>query len=193
MSIVLGIDPGAKGAFAMYDTVSRTIAGRIEDMPTWYQLVGKKKRLRIDAVAVMELAATFEMIGVELAVMEAVGGRGNQPGSSGFVFGYGVGLVYMSLIASRIPIETVAPQTWKRLLNVPGKEKADDTAILARADEMFPEARAQFRGPRGGKMLDRAEAAMLARYGADHILPNLELIDGGKVQEDIYRRADTGA
>ncbi len=169
MSLVLGIDPGSGGAFALYDTKTRRIIG-IEDMPVWYQRVGKSKRKRVDAITLAEMFSIYELLGIDLVVLEAVGGRGKQPGSSGFVFGFSVGLVYMAMITSRLVIETVPPATWKKLLNVPGKTKADDTAILARADELFPEDRALFRGKNGGKRIDRAEAAMMAKFGADHVL-----------------------
>ena len=74
--MVLGIDPGAKGAFAVYDTTTRRIVGDVEDCPLWYQTVGKRKRLRVDTLALADMFDTYAMMGVELIVMEAVGGRG---------------------------------------------------------------------------------------------------------------------
>ena len=134
MTLILGVDPGAGGAFAVYDSDTRKLLG-IDDMPIWYQAVGKRKRKRVDALALADMFDLYEIMGVELVVMEAVGGRTGQSASAGFVFGYGVGLIYMAALYSRIVIETVPPGTWKKVMNVPGKSKADDSAIIARADE----------------------------------------------------------
>ncbi len=170
MSLVLGIDPGHSGAFAVYDTDAQRIA-TMDDMPTWYQTVTKqRKRPRIDALAVADYFDTFEMMGVALIVLEAVGGRPSQGAGAAYVFGYGVGLLYMAGIYSRIPIETVPPATWKKLMGIQGKGKADDSAIMQRANELFPLDRDKFLTPRGGKRVDRAEAAMLAKYGGDYVL-----------------------
>lgn len=192
MTLVLGIDPGSSGAFAVYDTASRALVGEVYDMPIWWQTVGKRKRKRVDALAIADLMDEFEVMGVELIVMEAVGGRGGESGSGAFAFGYGVGVLYMACFYSGIVIETVPPQTWKQILNVPGKSKADDSAIMARANELFPQDRDKFKGPKGGKKLDRAEAAMIAKFGGDVILDTLN------PQKDVelriaYAHADTGA
>jgi len=192
MTLVLGIDPGSSGAFAVYNTKTRTLVGDVIDTPTWFQTVGKKKRPRIDALAIADMFDTYVLMDVELVVMEAVGGRTGQSASAGFAFGYGVGITYMAAFYSGIVIETVPPQTWKQMLNVPGKSKADDTAILARADELFPHDRQQFRGPNGGKKIDRAEAAMIAKFGGDVILPTLQNTPGVELRL-AYRAADTGA
>lgn len=171
MTLVLGVDPGAHGAFAVVDSQTRKLVS-VRRMPTWVQVVGSRgsKRERIDPIALAEMFETFKLMGVGLIVQEAVGGYGKQPGSSGFVFGFGVGLVYMSAVYMQLPMETVAPQTWKAMLRVPGKNKADDTAIVQRACELFPDSRADFHGARGGKLVDVAEAAMIGLWGVDHVL-----------------------
>lgn len=190
MTLILGIDPGAHGALATYDTATNRLSGPVLDMPTWHQQIGRTKRLRIDAVELAEMFDMFALMGIELIVMEAVGGYGNQPGSAGFTFGYGVGMVYMAAIYSRIPIETVTPSVWKQMMNVPGKKKATDDAIMQRANELFPHDRVHFQGKRGGKLIDRAEAAMIAAYGGKFLYPHLsKSIDF----ETLVRNADTGA
>lgn len=192
MTLVLGIDPGSSGAFAVYDTQTRALVGDVKDMPIWFQTVGKRKRKRIDALAIADMFDVYEVMGVELIVMEAVGGRKGEGGSGSFVFGYGVGVLYMAAFYSGIVIETVPPQTWKQVLNVPGKSKADDSAIMVRANELFPKDRDKFKGPRNGMKLDRAEAAMIAKFGGDVILDTLN------PKKDVelriaYANADTGA
>lgn len=189
MSIVVGIDPGATGALALYDTDTKRIIA-MHDMPVWYQVVSNKKRKRLDPIAIADLFDTFELMGAELIVMEAVGGRPRQSATHAFTFGYGVGMLYMAAIYSRIIIETVPPGHWKKVMNVPGKTKADDTAIMYRADEMFPEDREMFRGVNGGKKIDRAEAAMMAKFGAEYILHTMRAITDKDAHQ---RKAKTGA
>lgn len=190
MARVLGIDPGSKGAFAVYDNDTRDLVHDVLDMPVWYQVVGKRKRPRLDGVAIAEMFELFDLLSIELIVIEAVGGRPRESPTHAFTFGYGVGMLYMAAIYSGHPLETVPPAAWKQTLKVPGKGKADDTAILARADELFPERRDQFRGPRDGAKVDRAEAAMIAKYGGDFILR--EGLSTAPLAE-LYRSADTGA
>lgn len=193
--LVLGIDPGAHGAFMVVDSETRSIVS-VRDMPIWHQQVGKTKRARIDPIELAEMMETYALMGVGMIVLEAVGGRGKQPGSSGFVFGYGVGMVYMASIMVRLPVETIPPHTWKAYMRVPGKSKADDSAIIMRANELFPAHRAAFQGVRGGKMVDRAEAAMLALFGIDFIVKKgYTTVD--PAEELAYRtrvlKAETGA
>lgn len=194
MSLVAGIDPGTSGALAIYDTDTMRVLG-MHDMPHWYMTVGKKQRKRVDPVALMELFDTVCMMGVELVVIESVGGRPGQSASAGFVFGYTVGLIYMACMYKKLMVETVPPAQWKKMLSIPGKAKGTDDDIMNRADELFPNDRELFRGKQGGKNLDRAEAAMLARFGGEFVLRTLTPF---KNKEDIefklaIRSADTGA
>lgn len=192
MTFILGIDPGSSGAFVVYCSDTRRVVS-CDDIPVWYQTVGKRKRKRIDAIALAELFDQYDMMGVELVVMEAVGGRTGQGAAAGFVFGYGVGMIYMACLYSRLIVETIPPASWKRIMNVPGKTKADDSAIIARADEMFPHDRHLFRGPKGGKLVDRAEAAMIAKFGAEHVAQNMLQPKDREARLLYSKNADTGA
>lgn len=211
MTLVVGIDPGNKGAFGICD--ERGVLVDVRDMPTWKEIVGKKERVKIDAVGVYDLFEELAMIGTSLVVLEGVGGRTGQSQSTGFTLGYGVGLLYMAAIATRIPLVTVSAATWKKEMGLPGKRgtKADrdaiavaeltsddggkaakkqvvkgaEQAIIKKADELFPDWRDKWRGSRGGFKLDRAEAALLSRYGVTNILKT--------VQNHDYRAADVEA
>jgi hypothetical protein len=188
MSVVIGVDPGLGGALARYDGDDMTI----QDMPSWQMMVGRKTRRRIDAVELMDYFELQKVMGAELVIIEAVGARPHQGGM--FVFGYTVGLVYMACVAIKLPIETVPPQVWKRMLNVRGKESGDKNAIMHRADELMPDHRGLWRGPNGGKLLDRAEAAMLAYYGLKHALHGITQVNIRDPEWWLaYKRAQTGA
>lgn len=166
----MGIDPGLGGALAIWDN-DRSLT--IFDMPVWWMEIGakRKKRRRVDAVALASIFDFAYAAGVELVVMESLGGRPAGMGSANtaYMLGFTVGLTYMAAIQSRIPVETTHPSVWKRLMRVP----KDDDGILHRFDEIFPEHRAQVRGVRGGARHDRAEAAMLAKFGADRLADNV--------------------
>ena len=181
---VCGIDPGNGGAFAVYDTVNGLES--VYDMPIAMVVVGKKTRPRIDVV---EVADTFDLLkglDVKLIVIEAVGGRPRQSASAAFVFGYGVGLLVMAAIQSRIAIETPTPQMWKKLMRVP----KDDAGIAMRFDHVFPDHRQLIRGPRGAIKHDRAEAAFLAKFGADFLLHS---VHGDQEWRMMYNDLKTGA
>lgn len=194
MSLVAGIDPGANGAIAVYDTGTMRLIG-MHDMPVWFMTVGKRQRKRIDPVALMEIFDTLNMMGVELVVLESVGGRPGQSASAGFVFGYSVGVIYMCCMYCKLMTESIPPSQWKKIMNVTGKAKGTDDDIMNRADELFPHDREYFRGAKGGKKLDRAEAAMLAKFGGEYVLRTMK---PDRIKDDTefklaLRNVDTGA
>jgi len=203
MALVAGIDPGVSGAIAIYCTDTKTLLS-VEDIPTWYETVGKKKRKRLDTLALTDLFDMMKMLGVELVVMEAVGGRPRQSASAGFVFGYTVGVLYSSILHAKIMLETVAPQEWKKLLRIPGKANGKDKDekkkasgdIMRRVAELFPNDTDKFKGPKGGYFMDRADAAMLSKFGGDYLWPQIMKNPVLVRDEELrlaYRNADTGA
>ena len=136
----------------------------IEDMPVYKITVNKTKRHRIDDVALLTYFELAKLKGADRVVIEQLWER---PGNTGmFTMGLCAGLVRMACISVHLPVEEIPPQTWKKLLRVPGK-RTDDAgeAIVERADDLLPTHRDKWRGPKGGRQLDRAEAAMLAYYG----------------------------
>lgn len=188
MPIVIGVDPGVSGAFAAYDTETKRIID-VHDMPVWHQTVGKTKRARVDALAVAELFDYFVMIGAELVIIESVGGRPGQGASAGFSFGYGVGIIAMAAVMSKLIIETTPPSVWKKLLNVPGKSKAGEEDIIHRAIELMPQDRSMFLSAKHKPMIDRIEAAMLAKFGGDYVLKSLGYAKGDSTEFDLaYRK-----
>lgn len=201
MALVAGIDPGTGGAIAVYDSVSQRLVSA-EDLPYWFEAVGKKKRRRIDRIGLMELFDMLNMLGVELVVMEQVGGRPRQSASAAFTFGAVVGMLTMCIMYSKIMVETVPPQHWKKLMRIPGKAGGKDKTkadkklaqeqIMQRANDLFPHDREMFRTPRGAYRMDQAEAAMLAKYGAEHVLHGMGMTPSELELKTMYIRAETG-
>jgi hypothetical protein len=169
-------------------------------MPVFHMEINHKKRTRIDAVGVKELLEFEQMAGCELVMIEAVGGRPRQSASAAFVFGYGIGLIYMACVALRLHIETVPPQTWKKMMRMPGKKDMDgkksrekDGMIINRADELLPAARDMWRTQRGAFRVDRAEAACIAKYAGDYAL-NVQARPALATDTLLaYQNADVGA
>ena len=215
MAQVIGIDPGQTGALAVYDTVMKGIV-TIVDMPTMKMIINKKQRTRIDAVKLYDWLESQKMCGVELVMLESIGGRPQQSARNAFVLGYGVGLIYMACVALKLPIETVTPTVWKKIMKLPGKIIAEGTKVITRkgkqvevprkiknpevesfivnrACELMPDARHYFHGPMGGRKVDRAEAAMLAKYAGDYAL-KLEIKPPAAMDWEIYAdRLNLGA
>lgn len=196
----IGIDPGISGALAHYQN-GRMVD--VIDMPTFPMMINKKQRDRLDMVALAEYFMLKKMMGVQIVMLEAVGGRPRQSASAGFVFGYTVGALFALCIQVRLPITTVPPAVWKKVLQVPGKvdkhtKKMDKTyasKIITRADELIPDDRQMWRGDKGGLKVDRAEAALLAMYGERYQLrvPGNVQHPGLAEYKLIYEKAEVGA
>ncbi len=157
--IVLGIDPGKSGALAFYDPGRDEL--EVLDIPTIQ--AGPKGRTAVDeegVAAIIRSRADF----VSHAWLEQVGVMPGEGAVGAFSFGTTFGLLRMALVAHFIPRTLVTPVKWKRALSVPA---AKDGAV-ARACQLLPRHAGLFRGPRGGLMDGRAEAALIAYYGAKH-------------------------
>jgi hypothetical protein len=155
--IVAGIDPGVSGAVALYDTTARTLI-HVCDMPAY--VVNKTKR-RVEPYALANILAPLP---VRLVVIEQVASRPKQGVASSFNFGVSFGIAIGVCAGLGLRIERVIPGVWKSALRIPvGSDKAYS---LAHASQMFGNDKWwPNKGHHG-----RAEAALLARYGADFLL-----------------------
>ena len=148
---ILGIDPGASGAIAFYFP-SRPELVSAEDVP----LAGGE----IDAAT---LARRINQLRPTMAVIEQVGAMPKQGVSSTFKFGTAYGTVRGVVQALGVPMHLVTPGRWKKHFRLDAdKEKARALAI-----RLWPASRHFERKKDHG----RAEAALLARFGAETLLP----------------------
>ena len=148
MMKTIGIDPGAKGAIALFDG---DVLVRVWDMP----VVVVKGKARVDAAA---LGAILRMAKPDQAFMERVGAMPGQGVTSMFAFGMAAGIVMGALGALEIPLTLVSPNEWKGALRVP----KDKGAARARASQLIPAGASHW--PLG-KHDGRAEAALIGHYG----------------------------
>lgn len=149
-SCILAVDPGLTGALAFYFPAQDAITA--EDMP----VVGAD----VDAAT---LAARIAQMKPDVAIVELVASRPGQGVASVFKFGCGFGMVRGVIASSGVPMHLVTPSKWKRHFNLDAdKEKARALAL-----HFWP-----IRYDLFGRKKDhgRAEAALLARYGAERVV-----------------------
>lgn len=148
---VLGIDPGYKGAIALYDGDRIVVA----DMPI---VKGQVRGNDLNYVGLGDLVSTqFSM--ADHAYVEQVGAMGSQQGASSvFKFGSVYGAVIAVVAFNHIPYTLVSPAKWKGDIGL----NRDKEKSRARALQLFPKDAKYF-----SRKLDegRAEASLLAWYG----------------------------
>lgn len=157
MNLVLGVDPGLSGALALYDVRVNSVEN-VRDMPTIEAGTGSKR-----IVDEATLAAWVDAYAKHIrhAYVEKVGAMPGQGVTSMFSFGTSYGIVRGIIAANMIPMTFVTPQRWKKALGVPA---AKDGA-RARASQLLPVSSGLW-----SRVKDdgRAEAALIALYGAKH-------------------------
>ncbi len=152
--MIVGIDPGAKGALAFLTEAGALVT--VHDMPTAEIKVGKVKRAR---VSVAELSNLLSERDVTAAFIERVGAMPGQGVSSCFTFGYAAGAIEGVLAAQGVSVTFVTPQAWKKAMQISGDDKGKSRQ---RAAQLFPSHAGLF-----SRVKDdgRAEAALIALHG----------------------------
>lgn len=152
--MILGVDPGLNGALAFLDLQNGKLT--IIDMPTIE--AGVKSKRVVNEAAIADL---IDPSSADHAYVEKVGAMPGNGAVSMFGFGVSYGLVRGVIAANFIPVTLVPPQTWKRVLGVPAAKegaRARASQLLPAFSHLWPLA----------KHDGRAEAALLAYYGAVH-------------------------
>jgi crossover junction endodeoxyribonuclease RuvC len=147
---ILGCDPGISGAIAFYfpETQERVIA---EDIMV---VAGH--------VACVSMADRIAQLRPDIAVIEGVGAMQGWGTSSTFKFGCAYGSMLGIIAAQHIPFHIVSPSVWKKYWKL-DRDKEKSRALALR---LFPICASQFARK---KDHNKAEAALLARYGAETI------------------------
>jgi crossover junction endodeoxyribonuclease RuvC len=155
--LILGVDPGVTGAFALYDPISQKLIATY-GMPCFREVKGKSSQYqRVDAEAVGELLHTIRDH-VLFAVIEKVGAMPDQGVVSMFNFGMYTGILHGAMAAAGIKYHEVEPQIWKLLTGTTRDKKSS----MRRATDLFPEfAKVWSHNWAHG----HAEAALIALYG----------------------------
>ena len=156
----MGIDPGVSGAIAILDGADLLDAF---DVPVVETQSGKKKKRRISPeMLVAEIEEHIDYLArVYIEDVHAMPGQGV---TSMFTFGEAAGLIRGVCAGLRVPVHLISPITWKRGMKLQGAGKDASRAMAAR---MWPQRAGLFKRQRDD---GRAEAALLAHYGQNHIL-----------------------
>lgn len=144
---ILGIDPGLSGALSFYFPSEPALISA-EDVP-----------VVANEIDVATLAQRLAQIRPDVCFIERVSAMPKQGVASTFKFGMAFGMVRGVVAAAGIPMHLVTPQTWKRHFRLDSdKEKARALAL-----RLWPSSTCFGRKKDHG----RAEAALIARYGAE--------------------------
>jgi crossover junction endodeoxyribonuclease RuvC len=150
--IYCGIDPGMSGAIALYNPKRDWL--EVHDCPV-LKPNGKSEMVLPSVVDILE---SVEIHGCIIERSQAMPGQGV---TSMFSYGTGYGSYLGILAALKIPYTKIGPAEWKKRLRVPSEKDG----ARARASEIFPNHTGKWpnKGHHG-----RAEAALIAWYGANH-------------------------
>ena len=150
--IVLGIDPGAHGAVAVFRD---GVLDAIFDTPALEEKSGRP------AVNAPLLSALLAKTHASAAFVEFVGARPTDAKPSAFAFGRSRGVIEGICGALALPNSFITPPVWKRLAGIAPGTEAKDTA-RAVAISKWPHMAETFALK---KNIDRAEAALIAWAG----------------------------
>lgn len=157
--VVIGIDPGVRGAMCVLATKDDPVqVWRLEDLPLLDG--GDARDILCAAVLIERLQDIAETRGLRVvAYMEKVGPMPSDSRIGAFSFGRAVGVIETALAAAGLPATLVAPGVWKR---VHGLIKTDKAASARRCIELYPSVADEVRRR---KDHNRAEAVLIAHYG----------------------------
>ena len=144
MIVVLGIDPGKSGGFAVIGEQFET--GAMKTPESERELWERFKAVKISAPGVV-------------AYLESVGASPQMGTVSAFTFGRSFGLLIGMLYALEIPFEFVRPSTWQKALGLTAVGKKFGTKgghLKEKACQLYP----------GIKVTNAtADALLIATYG----------------------------
>ena len=158
--IIIGIDPGySSGGIAFIKTPDLLSNLSSELLP----IVGG----RINGKLLSDIIKKHSYSNECFAFVENVGSRPSQGIVSAFKFGYGLGVIIGILSSLDIPFDDkVSPAKWKKSFDLIGKDK-DEARITAL--KLWPSFADQFKLK---KYIDRADASLIALYGARKLIDN---------------------
>lgn len=152
---IMACDPGLTGAIAFYfPTAPDRVA--VDDMPV------------VDGeVEPASIVRRIKQMGPTVAIIERVGPMPRDGAVQAFRFGSAYAAVKVSVAMGGVPYHLVTPAAWKRHFKLAGgKEGKEQSRALAL--QLFPASAELFARKKDD---GRAEAALLARYCAEKLMP----------------------
>jgi len=149
---VLGIDPGAGGAWVYIEDIDGANLIRTSFFPSETPLS------ILSMFSELDIKQTY-------CVLEHVWGRPTDGGSRAFNFGRNYGLIEMSLHSLNAFVDYVTPQSWLRYMalgNVDGRTKTEwKNSLKNEAKELFPKQKIT---------LKNADAFLIAEFAKRKLL-----------------------
>jgi crossover junction endodeoxyribonuclease RuvC len=147
MKRIVGIDPGAEGAFCILTIFEETnvVEVSFEPMPIIRSVAktnlknGKVKTKTTTQLDFVKLAELFQMLLDATFFIEKVNAMPKQGVVSMFNFGQQIGALRALLHANRIPHHEVTPQAWQKVMHEgapAGQDPKQRSLIIAR--RLFP-------------------------------------------------------
>lgn len=152
--LILGIDPGLRGAAAVYEPATKSLITAF-DLPTTQSQDGKK--------TIIDLYRLATVIGayaprIKFAMIEDVGAMPRDGVVGAFTFGRAAGGVHGVIAANHVPVLFTKPSVWKSATGL----SADKALSRRRATELFPLQAHLFKRVKDD---GKAESALLAVFG----------------------------
>jgi crossover junction endodeoxyribonuclease RuvC len=155
MSLIIGVDPGSKGAFALLDSMGELLD--VEDMP----VVGKHVSVPLVADILGDWTHPITSSEAPIVVIEDVWSSPQMGVTSAFSFGRSKGLVEGIATMADCRVDYVTPAKWKREMKL-GKDKGEARDMAMRR---WPKQRDKFKRVKDD---GRAEAALIALWWQVH-------------------------
>jgi len=155
---ILGIDGGIRGGLAVIEIVDGQAPMLVAaiDIPT----VGIKAKERVNVLATQEFILQHDLVH---AFLERAQAMPKQGASSGFKYGYSVGMLEGVVVCCGVPLTIIEPGFWKRFHSLRGGVKEHSRQ---RALQLFPAAHAMLARRRDH---GRSEAALIGLAGAHRL------------------------
>lgn len=165
----IGIDPGKSGAIV-------AIRSHNKDVTTYKMpMLDKKNYNMAYLLQVLKSLKTEE--DNPIIILEDVHSVFGTSSRSNFQFGFGVGVVEMAIVASKLPFVKVQPKQWQKLClqgvgilykgkTTAGKDKVDTKGMATvAATRLFPDNLLHFGGKASKPHDGLVDALLLANYG----------------------------
>ena len=154
--IWIGIDPGAKGGYAIIDESRIVYSTNARAFPWDDEMFVCEMR------GIKNLANGAKIV----AAVEKVGARPGQGTVSMFNFGKSAGYIEGVLSALGIPYQLVSPATWKKEFSLIGKDKQ---ASIITCRKLFPELDLKRTEHCRTDSDGKAESLLIAEWGRRHL------------------------
>ncbi len=157
-SVVIGIDPGQKGAIAVIRTSDLAVLfNPTDDRPD--ELLGWFKSLQTECH-------------IRALVIERVASLPKVSAKSNFNFGWNVGMINTLAHCLGVMVDHVPPKEWQKVGGIMVPKGTDSTArrtalkkaVAEKAGNLYPAYRKDLYGPRGGLLDGRSDALMIAHF-----------------------------